>query len=196
MSQMIFSGSAAAISSTKSQPPFGATVSHDAARLLAHRRLERGHHAGREAAADELAQLGVARSVHVDHRAEELEQLDGQVADVGAPARDEGLRVARDPHARRRSARADQKPGPLGKPMNSGSSWNDTGRSARSFAKMPSRSGRAHSSAEPSWMSSMRRSVDGIAVTWILLATIGIRRPTPRAARAAADRRGGGWADG
>ena len=59
----------------------------------------------------------------------------------------------------------DQNPGPFGKPMNSGSSWNDTGRSARSFAKMPSRSGRDQISGDPSWMPSARRSVVGIGVT-------------------------------
>src|SRR5207244_7134537 len=44
----------------------------------------------------------------------------------------------------------------------SGSAWNETGRSARSFAKMPSRSGRIHCSMSPRWMSSSERSVLGI----------------------------------
>src|SRR5262245_60635910 len=71
----------------------------------------------------------------------------------------------------------DQNPGPLGKPMNSGSSWNDTGRSARSFAKMPSRSVRDQISGAPSWMSSARRSVVGIDVTCVLLAATRSGRP-------------------
>src|SRR5262249_18944960 len=71
----------------------------------------------------------------------------------------------------------DQNPGPFGKPMNSGSSWNDTGRSARSFAKMPSRSGRDQISGDPSWMSSVRRSVVGIGVTCVLLAATRSGRP-------------------
>ena len=53
----------------------------------------------REAAVDDAAQPGVARVVHGDHRAEELADLHGQVADVDASARREDVGVpARGPH--------------------------------------------------------------------------------------------------
>jgi F420-dependent oxidoreductase-like protein len=49
---------------------------------------------GREAPRDDAAQPRVARVVHVDHRAEELVERLGHVADVGALAGAEELRVA------------------------------------------------------------------------------------------------------
>src|SRR4029453_4369269 len=51
-----------------------------------------------EAAAHELPELRVPGRVHVDHRTEELEHLDRQVADVRALTRAERLRVARCAH--------------------------------------------------------------------------------------------------
>ena len=100
ISQMISSGSAAAMSLTKSHSPRGATrVDDRRAPARAPSSSTRADHARREALVDQQAQLGVARRVHVDHRAEELEQLDRQVADVGAAAGDEQLgRAAHRPH--------------------------------------------------------------------------------------------------
>ena len=59
---------------------------HKAAGPVAHRILEEGQHTRGERAADDVAQPGVARIVHRDHRAEVLGQLGGLVAD-GDPTR-------------------------------------------------------------------------------------------------------------
>src|SRR5690606_15415819 len=59
-------------------------------------RLELLDHLGREGAGDDAPQAGVARVVHVDHGAEVLGELRGQVGDVRRAAlpRGEDLRVA------------------------------------------------------------------------------------------------------
>ena len=72
MSQMIFSGSAAAMSVTKSQRPLSITPSTIVDGGAVDVGLGLAQHAGREAARDDAAQPGVARIVHDDHRAEEL----------------------------------------------------------------------------------------------------------------------------
>ena len=70
--------------------------------------------------------------------------------EVGAEWNVSGSRDTCITSAKRVSA---QNPGPCGMPSSgggTGSSWNDTGRSARSLAKIPSRSGRIHCSISPS----------------------------------------------
>ena len=54
--------------------------------------------ARREAAVHDEPQLGVARRVHVDHRAEQLVHLGGEVGHVGALSRDEEVGVAAGEH--------------------------------------------------------------------------------------------------
>src|SRR5205823_2761467 len=84
-----------------------------------------------------------------------------------------------------------QNPGPCGMSMprsagGVGSSWNDTGRSARSFAKMPSLSGRIHCSMSPSRMSSSGMSVSGrgtVCVTSASLRVVVARRSVVAHAR-------------
>ncbi len=86
MSQMICSGSAAAISLTKSHSPQRRDAVDDLLRLLAHGVVDLRDLAGREAAVHDQAQLRVLRRVHVDHRAEPLRDLGGHVADVDVGA--------------------------------------------------------------------------------------------------------------
>ena len=50
-----------------------------------------------------------------------------------------------------------------------GSAWNETGRSARSLANMPSRSGRIHCSISPSLMSSSASVVVGAGTVCVTL---------------------------
>ena len=96
MSQMILSGSAAAISVTKSQSPLSMTASTIALRRARDVRLDAVDHARREAARHDPPQPRVARVVHVDHRAEELVEGGRHVADVRALAGAEELRLAAD----------------------------------------------------------------------------------------------------
>ena len=94
MSQMISSGSRAATSTTKSHPP---GVGHPVDDVVGHELdaiLDRLDHARVEGGRHDAAQAGVARVVHVDHGAEEVEHLLGHVDDGGgAPARLEDLGV-------------------------------------------------------------------------------------------------------
>ena len=64
---------------------------HQAAGPVAHRILEEGQHARGERAADDVAQPGVPRIVHRDHRPEVLGQLGGLVADRDPTRRAEDL---------------------------------------------------------------------------------------------------------
>ena len=147
MSQMICSGSAAAISATKSHSPIGATrstISRAWTRTLSSilRDLTR-----REAAVDDQAQLRVLGRVHVDHRAEPLGDLGRDVGDVDARRGVERVGVARHlhhvgvarerPEARALRERASRAAGRARR-------GSVIGASARSLAKMPSRSGRIH----------------------------------------------------
>ena len=109
ISQMISSGSGAAIASTKSHSPSGC------ARACGRRRrrpssltycLDPGDLLRREALGDDRPQPVVLRVVHVDHRAEELVELDGQVADVRALARSRTAAGCGWPPTRRRGGRA------------------------------------------------------------------------------------------
>ena len=72
MSQMISSGSGAAISVTKSQLPLSITRSIVCVARRCTSSSRRAERARREAARDDAAQPPVARVVHVDHGAEEL----------------------------------------------------------------------------------------------------------------------------
>ena len=94
MSQMISSGSRAATSTTKSHPPWSATRSMTSLATKLDAVLDRLDHARVERRRHDAAQAGVARVVHVDHGAEEVEHLLGHVDDGGgAPARLEDLGV-------------------------------------------------------------------------------------------------------
>ena len=66
ISAISLSGSGTAISLTKSHSPRAATASIDSVTIAAEHGLELAHHARREAAVDEIAQLRVARLGFVD----------------------------------------------------------------------------------------------------------------------------------
>ena len=83
MSQMIFSGSVAATSATKSHGPVDEQVVDDRSGRAADVVLELRDHAGGERAGDDPPQPGVPGIVHVDHRPEVLVELDRQVRDAG-----------------------------------------------------------------------------------------------------------------
>ena len=91
MSQMIPSGSGAAMSRTKSHSPLSITASTSSAGAPLDVALELRERARREAARHDAAQPRVARIVHRDHRAEELVQLRRQIGNVDALARAEEI---------------------------------------------------------------------------------------------------------
>ena len=89
---MIRSGSRAATSVTKSHSPLLDDVVDDLDRSPLHVVLQLVEHPRGEAAGDDPALLGVPGVVHVDDRAEELQELLGHVTDVrAAPARAEQI---------------------------------------------------------------------------------------------------------
>ena len=93
---MICSGSGAANDSTKSHSPLLGRRGDELAGAHAHALLDRGHRLRGERPLHEEAQLGVARIVEDDHRAEEVARFGDVVGQRDAARRAEDVRLATD----------------------------------------------------------------------------------------------------
>src|SRR5215468_6972191 len=191
MSQMISSGSAAAMSLTKSHSPRGATAS-------TMRRARSRTISSTRATVRGVNPLLTSRRSLVWRGASMLiiEPKNSSISIGRSPMFEpfpemntSGLRLTVHTSSQRVT---DQNPGPLGSPGYSNSSCHDTGRSRRRTANAPSRSasGRLQNATSPSLISSARSSLLGGAIMRALYvagegrstaaAAIGSRRSTHR----------------